>query len=650
MCASCLVLFRDPRICTIAPRTPRPIGAAGEEPGEVPMRARRTRQVGGVVVTRMSATCGTLGNALALALLLVLTGCGGAGGGGGGGGTSGAPVRDNAALDWRDQVIYQVITDRFADGDPNNNWNVDRRALGRYQGGDWQGLIDHLGYLRELGVTAVWISPHVKNVEIDAGVAGYHGYWTQDFTAVNPHFGDLGKLRQMVNVLHANDILVIADVVTNHVGQLFYYDINLNGTPEETLYGSGASPGSPLRRVTEYDPDWDPTGIHAQVGYQRMGLAPIRWIRMPAINRMPPQPPEFQNPEWYHRRGRVVPDPNGNWPRDQVLLADFPGGLKDLATERQDVRDALVRVFADWIRKVDFDGFRIDTLKHVEQGFWRYWCPRIREAARQRGKHNFFLFGEAFDGDDVLVGSYTQSDMVDSAFYFPQKYVAFDGVIKYNHPTREIEDLWNRKSFYGQQPQPGGVGVAPAHIPVNFIDNHDVPRYLAGEPDDRKLRLAICFLMSIEGVPCLYYGTEQGFRGAGDPANRERLWDTGFDTSGSLFRHVKRWIALRKANVALRRGDQVVRWSTTRTGGEEDAGIFAFERVHPQQTLLFVMNVNPNHASRTQFGSARMQTSFLGGTVLHDLADPGYRVTVQQGGTVVVEVPPLGARLLAPAP
>ncbi|GIW70763.1 MAG: hypothetical protein KatS3mg102_0305 [Planctomycetota bacterium] len=597
-------------------------------------------------MARVRAGALALGAALAAACPLWLAGCSG---GGGGSSAAGARVRANADLDWRDQIIYQIVTDRFADGDPNNNWNVDRTALGRYQGGDWEGIIQRADYLEALGVTAVWISPHVKNVEIDAGVAGYHGYWTQDFLATNPHFGDLGKLRQMVNVLHSRDILVIADIVTNHVGQLFYYDINLNGQPDEALYGSG-QPGSPIKRVTEYDPDWDPNGIQAQVGHQRMGPAPIRWLHVPAINRVPPQPPEFQNPEWYHRRGRVVPDANGNWPLDQVLLGDFPGGLKDLATERQDVREALARVFAEWIRLVDFDGFRIDTLKHVEHGFWRYFCPRIREAARQRGKHNFFMFGEAFDGDDVLVGSYTQHDMVDAAFYFPQKYVAFDWVIKQGGPTRAIEELWARKSLYGQSPQPGGIGLAPAEIPVNFIDNHDVPRFLAGEPDDTRLRLAIEFLMCIPGVPCLYYGTEQGFRGAGDPANRERLWDTGYDTSHSLFRHIRRLIDVRKANVALRRGDTLVRWSTTRTGGEEDAGIFAFERRHPAQTLLYVMNVNSAKASHTAFQGGAMQTSFAGGTVLVDLLDPGYTVAVAPGGTAVVEVPPLRSRLLAPRP
>jgi glycosidase len=565
----------------------------------------------------------------------------------GGGGSSEAPrLTPNADLDWRDQVIYQALTDRFADGDVNNNQRVDRTAFAKYQGGDWKGIQDQAAYLRDLGVTAVWVSPVVKNVEEDAGVAGYHGYWTQDFLSCNPHFGDMRALRNMVDGLHDSGIYTIVDIVTNHVGQLFFYDINLNGTPEETMYGSGSSPGSPVTRVTEYDPDWDSRGIQAQVGWQNMGPAPVVWLNQPSIFRVAPQPPEFQNPDWYHRKGRVVPDLSGNWPADQVLLGDFPGGLKDVNTEHPDVRRAMVRVFGEWVKRVDIDGFRIDTLKHVEHDFWREFCPGIRQIAASRGKQNFFQFGEAYDGDDGLVGSYTQANMVDSAFYFPQKYVAFDGVIKFNAPTKNIEDLWGRKSFYGQSPQPGGVGVAPARIPVNFIDNHDVPRYLYGQSDDRRLRLSLALLFAIEGVPCLYYGTEQGFAGGGDPANRERLWDSGYDRGHPLFQWTRRLAGLRRDHVSLRRGDTLVRWSTTRTGGEQDAGIFAFERRHPQETVLFVMNANPQKASETSFQGGVMSTSFPAGTRLQDLLDAGFSATVGQGGALVVSVPSLSARIL----
>src|ERR1700733_10168837 len=101
------------------------------------------------------------------------------------------PHQVNADLDWRDQMIYQIVIDRFYDGDRDNDINIDPTTPGHFHGGDWQGVIDHLDYLQALGVTALWISPVVKNVESDAGFDSYHGYWTQDPLRPNAHFGDL---------------------------------------------------------------------------------------------------------------------------------------------------------------------------------------------------------------------------------------------------------------------------------------------------------------------------------------------------------------------------------------------------------------------------------------------------------------------------
>ena len=101
------------------------------------------------------------------------------------------PVLTTRVDDWRDEVIYQVIVDRFANGDVNNDFRVEPGHLSRYQGGDYRGLEDNLGYLADLGVTTLWISPVVKNVDTDADMDGYHGYWAQDLTQTNPHFGDL---------------------------------------------------------------------------------------------------------------------------------------------------------------------------------------------------------------------------------------------------------------------------------------------------------------------------------------------------------------------------------------------------------------------------------------------------------------------------
>jgi glycosidase len=576
-----------------------------------------------------------------------------------------APVTDDWDIgthvqDWRDEVIYQLLVDRFHDGDPNNNFNVNPYAPAAYHGGDWQGVIDKLDYLDGLGVTALWITPVVKNVEADAGVASYHGYWTQHFTEVNPHFGYLAKLREMVKACHDRGIKVILDIVTNHIGQLFFYDINGNGVPDEAIYGNGST--SPLTRVSEYDPDYDERGIQAYTSLGEGGPAPIIWLNRPAINRIAVEPAEFQNPDWYNRRGRVWDWNN----RNQVLYGDFPGGLKDVKTEHPDVRRAMAKAFSYWIGAADFDGFRIDTLKHVEHGFWQTFCPAIRQFAKRNGKRNFLMFGEAFDGDDALVGGYTFNNGVDSVFNFPHKFQVIDGVFKYDSPTKVIEDLFNaRRANYSSVPNPDGPidregrGLSAQQLLVNFIDNHDLARYLFNNPNLEMLHNVLFYLLTIDGIPCLYYGTEQQFDGGNDPFNREDLWKSGYDTTNDTYRLLRHLIQLRKEYVPLRRGDMTIRWSTERTGDEPDAGIFAFERSYQGETMLVVLNTHDEHASVTsaawmagQEGND-MQTGFPPGTVLVNVFDDpdvtDDEIVIGADGKVVVTVQPRGGKIYARA-
>ncbi len=582
--------------------------------------------------------------------------------------------------DWRDEVIYQLIVDRFNNGDINNDFNVDTRSMARYHGGDWQGIIDKLDYLQELGVTTLWISPPVKNVEEDAGFASYHGYWTVDFLKHNPHFGDLATLRRLSDELHKRGMKLILDIVTNHVGQVFFYDINMNGQADEWLAGrgdtdkgSGRTSGE-LSRVTEYDPDYLAHGIDAYTSMGISGQAPIVFFDMPGINRVAPGPQEidldgdgkittpaeklgFSNPNWYHQRGRTYDYDSGaegctvtqSWnestqspnlsdfkctcerkitnydysdggyldgerrdycQNEQTLLGDFPGGLKDVATERNDVRNAMIQVFSYWIDVTNCDGFRIDTLKHVEYSFWEEFADGIRKHAESLGKKNFLMFGEAFDGNDLILSSYTKNvKSVDSVFLFSQKY-AIDKAFKCppgnkvsfcqkndcaNHVCN-TGDLYSwqyddgnghyyrvpggRHALFSNEPRANGVvdsnnqGVAPRDLLINFLDNHDVNRYLYERNDDKgvdSLKNALSFLIMQRGIPCIYYGTEQGYMGGNDPANREDMWNRdasvfvknsslgyndyrAWDTGNPLFKHIQKLIKIRKAVPVLRRG------------------------------------------------------------------------------------------------
>jgi alpha-amylase len=573
--------------------------------------------------------------------------------------------------DWRDEVIYQLLVDRFADGDAGNNFRVDLSAPGKWHGGDWKGVEDKLDYLEQLGVTTLWISPIIKNVDTDAGYDGYHGYWAQDLTQLNPHFGDLPALRSMVNAAHERGMKVILDIVTNHLGQLFYYDVNLNGEPDERVRGSGIT--SEVVHINEYDPDFDSRGIQSSTSLGESGPAPIIFVFDPASNHVPPSPAVFLKATSYNRKGRTYnfEDP------DQLLHGDFPGGLKDVNTVDCEVKEAMVDSYARWVELADLDGFRIDTVKHVEREFWRFFTQKVRRRLAAKGKNNFFMFGEGFDGRDILVGSYTLTDppsdedlknenkcmpdgvditgdQLDGMFYFPQYFQAIRDVFQLSQSTQRIQELWAaRPLHYGTQPTAMGTGLPPVKTLVNFLDNHDVPRFLYAGSGTRSLQNALLFIFTEDGIPCIYYGTEQELAGGNDPANREDLWaGRGYDTTGGTFQWISRISKIRRSYPALTRGDQTVVWATPRTGDERDAGVFAFERTGGDagdQYALVVFNTHVGHPSAPEFGGAPMKVNAAANTVLVDVLSPDQRTyTVAGDQGLAIELPPQSGAILIP--
>ncbi len=563
------------------------------------------------------------------------------------------PILATHVQDWRDEVIYQVLIDRFADGDVNNNARVEAGALARYQGGDWKGIEDHLDYFTDLGVTTLWISPVVKNVETDADVDGYHGYWAQDLGQTNPHFGDLAALRSMIASAHDKGLKVVLDIVTNHMGQVFYYDMNLNGHADIYIAGTGGT--SPVTRISEFDPDYDPRGVQASTSLGNDGRAPIIFIHDAAINREPP-PGILGTASAYHGFGRIL---NYDIP-EQRMLGDFPGGLKDVATELPEVRAALIDGYTKWVELADFDGFRIDTVKHVEEDFWKEFAGKVRQRLAPQGKSNFLMFGEAFDGHDDLLGRYTQPGMLDSVFYFSQHFQVFHDVFQMAHDpaqqkgTDQIAALWaQRTTNYATAPQPGGIGVAPAKALVNFLDNHDVSRFLFDAAGDKDaLKNALTLLMTEDGIPCLYYGTEQEFAGGNDPANREVLWHTGFSRTPDTFQHFRKLSRIRRAYKALTRGDLNVVYSTPHVGQEGDAGMFAYERTGGDAGAayaLVVLNTNGKKPSATTDGTKSL-TSSRKGAQLVDILDPTTpKYSTDANGVLNVTVPAQKAMILVPA-
>jgi len=433
--------------------------------------------------------------------------------------------------DWRDQSIYMIFTDRFSDGDPSNN---ELTPGGRFRpenprgihGGDFKGIEKNLDYIKNLGATAIWITPVFLN---DASSA-WHGYGALDFATISPQLGGLPALRDLTKAAHERGIYIILDVVLNHLGAL----------------------------ATSDDPGW-PRFRKDGPGYT------LRWINP---NRIPPPP--FNRLDWFHDRGQV-----GDWNDPiQSVIGQFYT-LNDLKTELPEVRVALTDAFKKFIEQTDCDGFRVDTVRHVERDFWPTWLRAMREHAATLGKTNFFMFGEVSHTSDQLVGSFTTNNSFSSLLDFPL-YYAIDRVIRDGRPTRQITERFQKLA------EPTYSSNALTKL-VTFIDNHDQPRFLAtnkANGDTNKLTQALVLLYTLQGIPCLYYGTEQAFNGRGDPFNRE---DMKFDAATPLYRLIQTLNTIRRRNHDLRTGQQTI------LADDTAAGLFAFKR---GEKALIVINTS----------------------------------------------------------
>jgi alpha-amylase len=261
------------------------------------------------------------------------------------------------------------------------------------------------------------------------------------------------------------------------------------------------------------------------------------------------------------------------------------------------------------------------------------------------------MFGEVFDGNDELVGSYTQNDELDSTFYFPQKFV-LEGVVKSGSPTSELQGLYDRRIANYCSDSTGNCeavkethGVYPTSLLVNFLDNHDVGRWLWTPSGQSKtprstLHAALMYQLTIDGIPCIYYGTEQNFVGGNDPANREDMSPSHFDTTNSTFKLMQMLIQLRKAYEPLRTGNYNIVYSSTGSDG-----VFAFERITTDgKKALVVLNFNGSADSNTT-----ISTSLTGSlkNVFSDMdSNDDFSIS---GGQIIVKVPHRGVKILVPS-
>lgn len=469
--------------------------------------------------------------------------------------------------DWRDHWIYFLITDRFNNpvAPPRQPWN---EPVGTFQGGTFNGVREQLDYLKDLGVGALWISPVLKNPQYDQ--SAHHGYGVQDFLSIDPRFAsdpeqahqhpELAEkeLRELVDAAHEHGIYVISDIVLNHVGNVFAYEGDRNDAP------------------------WRDDGPYQIMWRDEEGRGRAEWPTPPTIEDISSDalifPVEMQRNEYFRRKGNAFSRPMDV----QEQAGDFYA-LKELDTASQQphavygisypVRAILIAAHVHLIAKYDIDGFRIDTLKYIEPDFATDFGSAVREYALTIGKKNFFTFGEVYDGEEKIArfigrNANATGDLVgvDAALDFPL-FFKLAGVAKGQLAPVEIAQLFRRRkqltdSLISSQGEASGYFVT-------FLDNHDQQtrlRYVdPADPHryDSQATLALACLFTLQGIPCIYYGTEQGLCGRGDRPEyvREALWGKadGFDPHQPFYRTIQQLSAIRSKHPALRYGRQYFR-------------------------------------------------------------------------------------------
>ena len=552
--------------------------------------------------------------------------------------------------DWRDQVIYFVMTDRFDDGDASNNdqgaGEYDPADSRRYSGGDLRGITRRLDYVRGLGATALWITPPVANQwwNPETNYGGYHGYWAEHFMQVDAHAGSLEDYRDLSRALHRAGLYLVQDIVVNHTANYFAYD-----------------------RWNEYDP------AH---GFRRIADSRGR--------NAPTQPPFDRNDARdaaQRAQGIYHWTPDISDYNDLMRLPRFQlAGLDDLATDNPVVRDALRASYGFWIREVGVDAFRVDTAFYVSPDYFEDFlhaddarAPGIARVAAGTGRDAFHVFGEGFATDRAYedtqarrIDAYMRADTARTgppSAATPHEGTGTEGGGTEDGPDARERDPTARGRLPGMLNFPlyqtlGDVFArgrptaelahridsmmrvhARPHLMPTFIDNHDVDRFLASG-SDAALRQALLAMLTLPGIPTIYYGTEQGFT-----APRASMFAGGhgsggrdhFDTDAPLYRYLQRAIALRRGHPVFSRGVPTVLASSRAAPGP-----LAYRMTHDGAQALVAFNTDDApallHVATGLPTGTRLQAVF-------DIDAPAGDAAVAADGTLTLVLPPRAGRV-----
>ncbi|WP_225074389.1 pullulanase-type alpha-1,6-glucosidase [Streptomyces sp. CoT10] len=564
------------------------------------------------------------------------------------------PARHDAT---REQ-FYFVLPDRFANGDTSNDrggltgsrlaTGYDPTDKGFYQGGDLKGLTNRLDYIKGLGTTAIWLAPIFKNQPVQGtgkdASAGYHGYWITDFTQVDPHFGTNKDLSTLVSKAHAKGMKVFFDVITNHTADVIDYE----GGSHEYL-SKGAFPYLTKDGRPFDDADYaDGTKKFPAVDASSFPRTPV----VPAAKKNAKVPSWLNDPAMYHNRG------DSTYTGENSTYGDF-SGLDDLWTERPEVVSGMEKIYQRWVKDFGVDGFRIDTVKHVNMEFWTQWATALDTYAAAHGRKDFFMFGEVYSADTSVNAPYVTEGRLDATLDFPFQDAA-RSYVSQGGSAKRLAGVFGDDYRYT-------TDKANAYEQVTFLGNHDMGRighFL--EQDDpkatdaeilRKDEFANELMFLSRGNPVVYYGDEQGFTGSGgDKDARQTMFaskvadyldddrigtDRGhesdaYDTTAPLYRQIAGLAKLRKDNPALTDGVQTERYAA------DGPGVYAFTRTDARTGAEYVVAFNNAGGARTvtfATGSARMTYRGIHGTeaAVTSGADRRVTVTVPAGSAVVLK-------------
>lgn len=480
--------------------------------------------------------------------------------------TATPPLLHVPSPDWRDQVVYFVMTDRFDDGDPANNdqgaGEYDPTSNAHYSGGDFAGIRRRLDYIAGLGATTLWITPPVANLWWDASVnyGGYHGYWASNFLQVDPHLGTLDDYKALSGDLHGRGMYLMQDIVLNHTGNFFRYP------------RSDWRAGNPAR------------------GWQANGQArPVTAPTQPPFDLNDPRNPAHRAAGIYHWTPEI-----SDFKNPRQLLTWQLAELDDLNTETPAVRRALRQSHGHWLREVGVDAFRVDTVFYVPPALFTDFlhsrdpaAPGIAEVARATGRRDFYSVGEGFVTDapfattglrriERYVRGPKGEPLLPGMLNFTL-YGSLGDVLARGAPTAALGHRIDAMMRLHSDP----------HRLATFVDNHDVDRFLAGG-STAGLRQALLAIMTLPGIPVIYYGTEQGFT-----AQRAAMFAAGvdsggrdrFDTTHPLYQTIARLTALRREHRLFSRGVPTV-LQTSAIG----PGVIAWRMQHGQDAALVVLN------------------------------------------------------------